>query len=117
MKKIKIYDITEQIEAMEKTHLSYGVGIIHDIKYYELVQILGKPTFSLASSDEKVQKEWVIEYGDDIYTIYDWKTYDEEYTMSELYQWNVGGTRTAVELIQYIQDEKNKSLYRRKENA
>jgi hypothetical protein len=62
------------------------------IQFTDLYQTLGEPTFKPEDSgDGKIQYEWVIEYKGDIFTIYDWKTYDERYTVEEYDRWHVGG--------------------------
>ena len=47
--------------------------------YKQLTIAFGEPTFGKVSSDGKVQKEWVFIRTTDnqVFTIYDWKTYDE----------------------------------------
>ena len=80
-------------------------GYINGIKYSELVELLGEPTFPNESGDGKVQKEWVIRMNDEIFTIYDWKTYDREYSMANLTRWNVGGKSNASDFIDYIENK------------
>jgi hypothetical protein len=67
--------------------------------YQDLIRVLGEPTYSTPSGDNKVQKEWVVEYNEEVFTIYDWKTYDEEYTMNELDQFNIGGKTNAYDFF------------------
>ena len=59
--------------------------------YAQLVAVLDEPVFNEPSGDDKTQKSWVVSYKGNVFTIYDWKTYDAEYTMNELDRWNVGG--------------------------
>jgi len=47
--------------------------------------------------------EWVVAYGDDIFTIYDWKTYDKDYTINALGRFNVGGKSYAGDFISYLE--------------
>lgn len=108
-KKLKVYEISDQVSATYDSVGTYNVGFINDITYGELVEILGQPTFSTTSYDEKVQKEWVVDFDGEIYTIYDWKTYDERYTMEELTNWNVGGKTSALDFIEYIESKQYKS--------
>lgn len=116
---MRVFEIVDQVEALEKTTGTFFVGRLFSFTYYELVEVLGQPTFAAPSSDDKVQKEWVIEFNDNIYTIYDWKTYDENYTMDKLKQWNIGGFTSIDmnELINYLQDAKTKNLHRADANA
>jgi hypothetical protein len=67
--------------------------------YQDLVRALGEPTYSTPSGDNKVQKEWVVKYNGEVFTIYDWKTYDEEYTMNELDQFHIGGKTDAYDFF------------------
>jgi hypothetical protein len=85
---------------------SYKVGSINNITYNELCNILGKPTYSLPSGDGKTQVEWVIEINDNVFSIYDWKTYDKKFTINELKIWSIGGTTDPKELINYINERK-----------
>ena len=67
--------------------------------YQDLVRVLGEPTHPEASGDDKVQKEWVVEYNGEVFTVYDWKTYDEEYTMNELDEFHIGGRTDAYDFF------------------
>ena len=79
-----------------------------DVTYLELIEIFEEPTLGL-SGDEKCQMEWVIEITDDEgntgqFTIYDWKTYDLNYTKSKLQTWNIGGLSSPNILQEYIRE-------------
>ena len=74
----------------QETNGSYKIGSLNGIYYRDLVNKLGEPTI-IGSGDDKVQYEWIIKYENRIYTIYDWKTYDAEYTEYELDTWSIGG--------------------------
>jgi len=67
--------------------------------YKQLVKTLGPPTFNEASLDDKTQVEWVVKFKNDYFTIYDWKTFDREYTMNELQIFHVGGKVDALDFI------------------
>ncbi len=71
--------------------------------YSQLVDLLGQPTFDEPSGDDKTQVEWVVGFGDDVFTIYDWKTYDRNYTENELVQFHVGGKTSAYDFIDYLE--------------
>jgi hypothetical protein len=61
------------------------------IKFADLYKTLGEPTFKPEDSgDGKVQYQWVLEWNGHVFTIYDWKTYDHEYTVNEYDRWHVG---------------------------
>jgi len=72
--------------------------------YQDLIRVLGEPTYPEASGDNKVQKEWVVKYNGEVFTIYDWKTYDEEYTMNELDEFHVGGKTDASDFILELEE-------------
>lgn len=84
--------IKYQEEALSVLSGTFKVGSINLVHYDELVAILGEPTFNEESADGKVQVEWVIELDGNVFTIYDWKTYDREYTKNNLTTWSIGGS-------------------------
>jgi hypothetical protein len=65
-------------------------GYLTGVTYNDLVKAFGEPSYPEPSGDDKVQKEWVLSWEGNIYTIYDWKTYDPDYTTTRLTRWNVG---------------------------
>ena len=85
---------------------TYKIGSLDGIYYRDLVEKLGEPTI-VGSGDDKVQYEWIIRYEDRIYTIYDWKTYDAEYTEYELDAWSIGGNAKSTLLL----DDFKKYIY------
>ena len=79
-----------------------------NVTYSQLLETLGKPTYDEPSGDDKVQVEWVVEFGGNIFTIYDWKTGSREYTENELMEFNVGGTTSASDFISAVESKINK---------
>lgn len=79
--------------------------------YSELVEVLGEPTLNEPSGDNKTQIEWVLEFNGDLFTIYDWKTYDREYTINELSRFNIGGYSSPFELIDYLENKIKQQHY------
>lgn len=102
--KLKVYKTPEDVPSF----VSYKVGAIYNTSYHELLNILGEPTYNEPSEDDKVQREWVVNFNNEIFTIYDWKTYDLEYTLMELTEFNVGGSTSAFDLISEIQERTKK---------
>ena len=94
--------IREQRLADELANGTHKVGDLTDIHYEELVEIFGQPTYSEESFDGKIQVEWVIQYGEEFFTIYDWKTFDRNYTLNSLSVWSVGGNTDPREFIREI---------------
>jgi|LakMenEpi03Aug12_release.lakeMendotaPanAssembly.Ray.scaffolds.fasta_scaffold330211_2 hypothetical protein len=94
-------------QASGKTNGSSLKGYIA-CKYADLISLLGQPAYG-QSGDEKVNFDWVVEFGGNYFTIYDWKTYNVRYSTESLNQWNVGGKVSAVDFIEYIEKQiKNK---------
>jgi hypothetical protein len=77
--------------------------------YSQLVEELGEPTFNTPSGDGKTQVEWVVEFENKYYTIYDWKVYDREFTLNKLTEFNIGGKSDASKFIKVL-EEKIKTL-------
>jgi hypothetical protein len=77
-------------------------GSFSGYKFVELYAALGAPTCDKPSGDDKVQIEWIFDFNGEVFTIYDWKTYDRLYTLSENEVWNVGGKAYAGDFIDYI---------------
>jgi len=73
--------------------------------YKQLVAALGEPTFNDASADDKTQVEWVVKFRNNYFTIYDWKTYDREYTMNELTIFHVGSKVDAFNFIVALENK------------
>lgn len=86
-----IKDINEALDRISGTHL---IGYLDNVTYNDLLHALGEPIFNEASGDDKVQFEWVVQFDYSYYTIYDWKTYDRDFSRSYLRQWNIGGKGT-----------------------
>ena len=83
-----------------------------------LVDLLGEPTLLPEDSgDGKVNFEWVVEFDNENFTIYDWKTESPEWSIqntgnkeqaSEWFggsRWHVGGKTYAGEFIQEIENK------------
>ena len=102
-----------------KGKLKYG------IKYDDLVDIFGPPTYYNESGDGKVNFEWVIEFENEngileTFTIYDWKV-DPDYSIAntgavseadEWYgsRWHVGGKVYAGEFIECVEEAFDKGM-------
>ncbi len=95
----------KKLEKDQVGETTWGSSLKGYIKttYPKLIKTFGEPTYSEASGDNKVQKEWVIEYEGNIFTIYDWKTFDPEYTMNELDEFHVGGKTYAGYFIEALE--------------
>lgn len=90
--KPEIQKVTGELQELYgKTAGTHKVCTLYDVKYIDIVEALGEPSITETSADDKVQVEWILEYNDNVYTIYDYKTYDREYTFNKLDHWSVGG--------------------------
>lgn len=79
-------------------------GYIFGVTYNQLVEAFGPPAFNPEDSgDGKVNFEWVFKFNGEVFTLYDWKTYDVDYTTNLLTRWNVGSKIHADKFINYIQ--------------
>lgn len=98
--KIKVFNefnIPQTIHSSLQGHIKAS--------YNELLELLGEPTINEPSGDNKTQLEWVLEFKGELFTIYDWKTYDIDYTINELSRFNIGGCSNPFELIDYLQNK------------
>lgn len=93
----KLYDPHRLTGTSFKTYLE-------GVTYQDLISVLGEPSFDEPSGDDKIQVEWAFEVDGKVVTLYDWKTYDREFTTTELDQWHIGGTSlpSAVDFKHHI---------------
>jgi hypothetical protein len=71
--------------------------------YMGLELALGELVFDTESGDGKVQVEWVVQFKGNLFTIYDWKTYDREFTEWKLREFNVGSkTARGFEVAEFV---------------
>ena len=97
--------MSQKLKVLSKNEDIYGSHLVGYIttNYNSLFELLGKPTHSELSGDEKVQKEWVVKFGNEVFTIYDWKNYDEDCTLLGDFRWHIGGTTSPTEFISYLE--------------
>jgi hypothetical protein len=102
----------EKTEALGRTNGTSLKGYLATgIKFKDLYQAFGEPTFRPEDSgDGKVQYEWTFEYKGNVYTVYDWKTYDEEYTLTEYDNWHVGAKTFPGEFIELVEKLTSKTV-------
>jgi hypothetical protein len=99
-----INSLIYNIDAICKEELSIyntngfsKIDTLTGVKYRALVKALGEPTLNYHDSGDKSTCEWIVRFGDRLFTIYDWKTYDREYTINELSTWSIGGLSSLVD--------------------
>ena len=82
----------------DKVNGTYKIGSLKGLYFRDLVRKLENPTV-VGSGDDKVQYEWIMEFEGQVFTIYDWKTYDAEYTEQELTTWSIGGNEDSATIV------------------
>ena len=97
--KVKVFN-SENVPSTSGTSL---VGYLNTT-YNKLVSVLGEPTYNEPSGDNKVQVEWVVEFEGKLFTIYDWKTYNREYTENVLDRFHIGSKTNLNDLEIYLQN-------------
>lgn len=97
----KYNKITKQENALKLIRGTSLKDRLIGFNYKQLMVAFGEPTFSRVSSDGKIQKQWVFVRTSDgeVFTLYDWKTNDEDYTMTMNQNWNVGSKVYAGEFV------------------
>lgn len=73
--------------------------------YSDLEIAFGKPTYDYGEENFKVNYEWVVQYREHLFWIYDWKVEGLE-SYAEVYRWHIGAEDKASEgLVQdFISD-------------
>jgi len=118
MSKITVYDSLDAPDTSGtslKGHLKYG------ITYNDMIDLFGDPTFVPEDSgDGKINFEWVVEFeteenGYQLFTLYDWKTPNPEWSIENTGQldqakeffggsrWHVGGKEYAGDFIEFVE--------------
>ena len=96
-----IYNIeTVDCEDKEVVKSIYGFGQVDTLRgflYDELFRALGHPTHLFCEQGHKATCEWIVKFGDKVFTIYDWKTYDSHFTKNYLSTWNIGGASLSMD--------------------
>lgn len=96
--------IRNEQEALRLMNGTFRVGEINR-GYFDLELALGEPTFDTPSGDDKIQVEWVCKFKGNVFTIYDWKTYDRDFTLTELNQFNIGSkTARGYEVSEFVDE-------------
>ena len=85
---------------MKKTSKSISGTSFHGTtittSYKKLCEVIGEPTYSHNSGDDKVNFEWVMETDSgEVFTIYDWKEY-RPISGEETIEWHIGGFDSAT---------------------
>jgi len=103
--------LTAEEARYEATGTSLKGYLKTGIKFTDLYKVLGEPTFKPEDSgDGKIQYEWVLKLDGKVYTIYDWKTYDQDYTLNEYDRWHVGAKGYSGDFEDLIENMVNKNL-------
>lgn len=117
MSKYDVYVYDDKSSAM---HASSGSSLkdkLIGITYDDLVNMFGEPVLKPEDSgDGKVNYEWVVDFEGDVFTIYDWKYFDEaDFVKNKLghdggISFHVGGKGYTGNFVDFIDDAKAKGL-------
>jgi hypothetical protein len=95
--------LQDKKQAQKLTHMTSFSTRINGVTYHDLVEALGKPLYNPEDSgDGKTNYEWVVLFEGNVFTIYDWKTYDEIYSMNELTSWHIGSKAGVLEVDRFV---------------
>ena len=81
---------------------TFKISSLQNTSYYDIVRVFGEPSINQPSGDDKTQVEWVFVFDGKPFTIYDWKTFDRDYTLQELTTWSIGGKERDPEFIEAL---------------
>jgi len=103
--------IKDKEEASYMTSGTHLQDHLYGVTYAQLVKAFGQPLYGPEDSgDGKVQFEWIFKHNGEVFTLYDWKTYDMEYTINELTTWNIGGKTYAGNFTEDIMNMINETV-------
>lgn len=95
---MKVFKHDEDFDVVGTSYSGYIKA-----NYKQLVEALGEPTWDEASGDNKSQVGWVCKFKGNIFTVYDYKTYDREYTLNKLDEFHIGSKVVANEFIEMLE--------------
>jgi hypothetical protein len=108
LKKLKQFQTKElALEATPGTHL---IGYLYNVTYDDLVSMFGEPILG-QSADEKVNYEWVLKQGSDVFTIYDYKR-DKSFSRNMAEVWNVGGRKLTIAFEDGLMAKSKKAVFK-----
>ena len=87
---------------------THKIASLERVTYDDLVRLYGEPSilhYRDPDTDGKIQVEWVFEFLGNPYTIYDWKTFDRDYTLQELNRWSIGGRGKDIHFFETLRSE------------
>lgn len=96
------YSLKQMFDFIRGTH---KIGELSNVTYKNLNKAFGEPSilhFENAKSDKKIQVEWIFEYNSKHFTIYDWKTFDTDYTLEKLKRWSIGGSSEDKDFVKAV---------------
>ena len=96
------YSLDEMFKFIRNT---YKIDELSKVTYDDIVSVYGEPSILHCDNDEsdgKIQVEWVFEVNQKPFTIYDWKTFDVDFTMRKLKIWSIGGLSEDEEVVKQL---------------
>jgi hypothetical protein len=107
----KMSPTSDSLETIYKfTTGTFKIASLESVTYDQLVAKFGEPSINVPSGDNKIQVEWVFVFDGKPFTIYDWKTFDRDYTLQELTTWSIGGKERDSEFFEALRESFNTAL-------
>lgn len=99
----KMSPTTDSLDTIYKfTTGTFKIGKLESVSYDQIVAEFGEPSINVPSGDDKIQVEWVFVFDGKPFTIYDWKTFDRNYTVNHLQSWSIGGKEKDSEFFEEL---------------
>ena len=99
----KMSPTTDSLDTIYRfTTGTFKIASLESVSYDDIVREFGEPSINIPSGDGKIQVEWVFVFDGKPFTIYDWKTFDRDYTLQELTTWSIGGKERDPEFIEAL---------------
>tara|TARA_R100001440_G_scaffold1340_1_gene4470 strand:- start:14572 stop:14940 length:369 start_codon:yes stop_codon:yes gene_type:complete len=106
----KLKQVQTKEEASKITTGTFKLGYVCNVTYNDLVEMFGEPILG-QSMDQKVNYEWVLKQGDNVFTIYDWKR-DKSYSKNIAEIWNVGGKKLTIAFEDGLMAKSKKAVFK-----
>ena len=99
----KMSPTTDSLDSIYRfTTGTFKIGKLESVSYDQIVAEFGEPSINVPSGDGKIQVEWVFVFDGKPFTIYDWKTFDRDYTVNHLQSWSIGGKEKDSEFFEEL---------------
>ena len=106
----KLKQVQTKEEAFKITTGTFKLGYVCNVTYNDLVKMFGEPILG-QSMDQKVNYEWVLKQGDNVFTIYDWKR-DKSDSRNIAEIWNLGGKKLTIAFEDGLMAKSKKAVFK-----